>query len=305
MLTSGIEEVREFLPHAHVIEGDATHDHVLLEAGLLEAKGLITCLSKDTDNLFVCLSARDLAAKVKIVARAYEEATMDKLYRAGADRAMRAAGDRWKLVQDGGARRWVRRASPPFPILIYHRVNPWPSSFAIDVTPPDRFRRQMEHLARRYRVLPLEELWRRTQEGSLPPRCVAVTFDDGYADNHEFALPILRELGIPATVFVVTGCIGTGVIPWHDRVLAAFERTLLLTPEYAMAHYHMGVVLGRLGRFEEARQRLEEYLEYHPWDAPTKYHLGMLCARFGEVDAAKRYLAGLPEFKAGIPTFPD
>lgn len=80
-----IEQLREFLPHAPVIEGDATHDHVLLEAGLLRAKGLVTCLSKDTDNLFVCLSARDLAAKVKIVARAYEEETMDKLYRAGAD----------------------------------------------------------------------------------------------------------------------------------------------------------------------------------------------------------------------------
>jgi len=80
-----IEQLREFLPSAPVIEGDATHDHVLLEAGLLKAKGLVTCLSKDTDNLFVCLSARDLAAKVKIVARAYEEETMDKLYRAGAD----------------------------------------------------------------------------------------------------------------------------------------------------------------------------------------------------------------------------
>ncbi|HSG06929.1 MAG TPA: potassium channel protein [Longimicrobiales bacterium] len=80
-----IAVAREFLPHAQIIEGDATHDHVLLEAGLLEAKGLITCLSQDTDNLFVCLSARDLAAKVKIVARAYEEETMDKLYRAGAD----------------------------------------------------------------------------------------------------------------------------------------------------------------------------------------------------------------------------
>ncbi len=80
-----IEEMREFLPDAHVIEGDATHDHVLFEAGLLEAMGLITCLSSDTDNLFVCLSARDLAATVKIVARAYEEETMHKLYRAGAD----------------------------------------------------------------------------------------------------------------------------------------------------------------------------------------------------------------------------
>jgi voltage-gated potassium channel len=80
-----IEELREFLPDAHVIEADATHDQVLLEAGLLAAKGLVTCLSQDTDNLFVCLSARDLAATVKIVARAYEEETMDKLYRAGAD----------------------------------------------------------------------------------------------------------------------------------------------------------------------------------------------------------------------------
>ena len=62
-----IEEVREFMPHAHIMEGDATHDQLLLEAGLLRAKGLITCLSQDADNLFVCLSARDLAATVKIV----------------------------------------------------------------------------------------------------------------------------------------------------------------------------------------------------------------------------------------------
>ncbi|MDP2956932.1 MAG: potassium channel protein [Longimicrobiales bacterium] len=80
-----ILQLREFLPDGHVIEGDATHDHVLLEAGLTRAKGLVACLSKDTDNLFICLSARDLAATVKIVARAYEEETMDKLYRAGAD----------------------------------------------------------------------------------------------------------------------------------------------------------------------------------------------------------------------------
>jgi len=83
-----IEQVREYLPDAHILEGDATHDHVLLEAGILKAKGLITCLSADADNLYVCLSARDLAAKVTIVARAYEEESMDKLYRAGADQVV-------------------------------------------------------------------------------------------------------------------------------------------------------------------------------------------------------------------------
>ena len=61
---------------------------MLLDAGLLKAKGLITCLSADADNLYVCLSGRDLAAKVTIVARAYEEESIDKLYRAGANQVV-------------------------------------------------------------------------------------------------------------------------------------------------------------------------------------------------------------------------
>jgi voltage-gated potassium channel len=80
-----IEVIRDALPDALVLEGDATHDQVLLDAGLLRAHGLVTCLSADSDNLFVCLSTRDLSATVRIVARAYEEESMDKLYRAGAD----------------------------------------------------------------------------------------------------------------------------------------------------------------------------------------------------------------------------
>lgn len=83
-----IEQLREYIPDVHVLEGDATHDQVLLDAGILNAKGLITCLSADADNLYVCLSARDLAAKVTIVARAYEEESIDKLYRAGADQVV-------------------------------------------------------------------------------------------------------------------------------------------------------------------------------------------------------------------------
>ena len=83
-----IAELDEYIPNAHVIEGDATHDHVLVEAGLPKAKGLITCLSADADNLYVCLSARAMVAGVKIVARAYEEESIDKLYRAGADQVV-------------------------------------------------------------------------------------------------------------------------------------------------------------------------------------------------------------------------
>lgn len=78
----------EYLDDPHVVEGDATHDHTLLDAGLADAKGLITCLSADGDNLYVCLSARELAPNVTIVARAYEEESMEKLYRAGASQVV-------------------------------------------------------------------------------------------------------------------------------------------------------------------------------------------------------------------------
>lgn len=70
---------------ALVVEGDATRDEALLAARIETARGLVACLSQDTDNLFVCLSARDLQSKLNIVARAYDEQTMQKLYVAGAD----------------------------------------------------------------------------------------------------------------------------------------------------------------------------------------------------------------------------
>lgn len=80
-----IQELHKLLPDLMIIEGDATIDHFLEEAMIAEAKGLITCLSADTDNLFVCLTARDLRPDLEIVARAYEEASVPKLYRAGAN----------------------------------------------------------------------------------------------------------------------------------------------------------------------------------------------------------------------------
>jgi len=79
------EELRNLLPDIKIIEGDATVDHFLEEAGVKSARGLIACLSADADNLFVCLSARDQKRDLEIVARAYEEETVPKLYRAGAN----------------------------------------------------------------------------------------------------------------------------------------------------------------------------------------------------------------------------
>lgn len=79
------ERVRELTSGAVVLVRDATRDESLAEAGIGRARGLVAALSTDEDNLYVTLSARDLNPELDIVARAQEEETMDKLYRAGAD----------------------------------------------------------------------------------------------------------------------------------------------------------------------------------------------------------------------------
>ncbi|HDH11983.1 MAG TPA: potassium channel protein [Nitrospirae bacterium] len=67
------------------LHGDATQDAVLKQAGIERARGLISVLSSDADNLYVVLSARGLNPRLKIVARASEEGAEQKLLRAGAD----------------------------------------------------------------------------------------------------------------------------------------------------------------------------------------------------------------------------
>jgi peptidoglycan/xylan/chitin deacetylase (PgdA/CDA1 family) len=60
-------------------------------------------------------------------------------------------------------------------------------------------------------------------DGRLPPRSVAVSFDDGYADNVQVALPILRETGVPATFFVATSYLDGGRM-WNDTVIESVRR---------------------------------------------------------------------------------
>jgi voltage-gated potassium channel len=71
-----------------MVVGDATLDVNLSGAGIERAQGLLTCLSADTENVFVCLSARHLKPELTIVARALEEAALDKPYRVGANQVV-------------------------------------------------------------------------------------------------------------------------------------------------------------------------------------------------------------------------
>ena len=77
---------------SHVVEGDATTDEVLKEAGIERARVLVTALNTDAANLFVTLTARSLRADLFIVARARVESSEAKLAQAGADRVVNPQG---------------------------------------------------------------------------------------------------------------------------------------------------------------------------------------------------------------------
>ena len=73
-----------------------------------------------------------------------------------------------------------------------------------------------------FNVLPLSEATDRLFKGTLPRRALAITFDDGYADNEELAAPILKGLGLTATFFVATGFL-QGECMWNDRITEAIR----------------------------------------------------------------------------------
>jgi len=103
-------------------------------------------------------------------------------------------------------------------ILIYHRVVSEPDALLPDLPSADEFDRQLAAVDRWFTVLPLREAAARLRDGTLPVRAACVTFDDGYADNADVALPVLRRRGIPATFFVSTSFIDGGRM-WNDSVI--------------------------------------------------------------------------------------
>ncbi len=134
------------------------------------------------------------------------------------------------LAMSGATGLAMRRHERSLKILTYHRVLPLHEAlrypFHAMVMARDHFDAQMAHLKRAYHVLPLGDALKRLQAGDLPPRAVAVTFDDGYLDNYVHAWPILKKYEIPATLFVVSGVLDRTTMLWWDAVSRAVPDVL-------------------------------------------------------------------------------
>jgi peptidoglycan/xylan/chitin deacetylase (PgdA/CDA1 family) len=130
-------------------------------------------------------------------------------------------------------------------ILCYHGISladehEWNNQLYIS---PATFRERLDILKRgRYAVLPLDDALGRLAAGNLPPRSVAITFDDGAHDFHERAFPLLRDYDYPATVYLTTYYCqvqrpvfdtAASYLLWRGRHLDDVGRIERLVPELA------------------------------------------------------------------------
>jgi peptidoglycan/xylan/chitin deacetylase (PgdA/CDA1 family) len=108
-------------------------------------------------------------------------------------------------------------------VLNYHGVIGEGFPFSLPYQLPEaRFREQMEYLARNRSCVTTGQLCEMLETGrSGVKKAVAITFDDGFANNLYRALPILEEYAIPATVFVATEYVGERKVLWPERLAIA------------------------------------------------------------------------------------
>lgn len=111
-------------------------------------------------------------------------------------------------------------------VLIFHRVLLQPD----DLFPGEMHARHFGHvcawLKSWFNVLPLDEAVAHLKAGTLPERSACITFDDGYADNYQVAMPILMHYGLKATFFIATGFLDGGRM-WNDTIVESVRGCLL------------------------------------------------------------------------------
>jgi peptidoglycan/xylan/chitin deacetylase (PgdA/CDA1 family) len=109
-------------------------------------------------------------------------------------------------------------------ILIFHRVLPVADPLFPSEIDAARFEDICRWVSRWFNVLPLSLAAQLLADGRLPARPLVITFDDGYADNHQIALPILQRHGLTASFFVATGFLDGGRM-WNDTLIEAIRLT--------------------------------------------------------------------------------
>lgn len=134
---------------------------------------------------------------------------------------------------------------------------------AICVT-PEAFERHVAYLASRYRVLPLPEAAAYLRAGkTLPPNAVAITFDDGYADNLP-AARVLHRYGLNATFYITAGCLQGGAPFWPSEIRQLVARVTSPVVDLEASGMRVSIPLRTDSDRHAATRRLARLFKSHP-----------------------------------------
>lgn len=115
-----------------------------------------------------------------------------------------------------------RSRSPWLPVLTFHRVAGGGPEYSFDEgvvdSTPERFASQVAMIRTYFHPVGLDDVVRFAAGEPLPRNPILITFDDGYKDNFEVALPILKRHGVPAVFFIATYYIAHRRVFWWDRI---------------------------------------------------------------------------------------
>lgn len=161
------------------------------------------------------------------------------------------------LLSLSGVAAWARKTlAGEAAVIAFHGICEKPDESVLDEAlhlPVETFERVCRHLAKNYEILPLAEIAARLVAGEkLPARTVGLSFDDGYASNYKLAFPVLRELGLSATIFLATGFLDGDQPLWFQQVDLA-----LLARHGRAGVEKLGPVLARLKAEPDEAMRQE------------------------------------------------
>lgn len=122
------------------------------------------------------------------------------------------------------------------PIIMYHNIDENSLTSRLSVL-PESFKTQMRFLKNQhYNVVKLEDLARMVKKDRFPSKTIAITFDDGYENNYLKAYPVLKELGLHATIFIIPAMVGTeGYMTW-GQIIEMSESGAISIGIHSMTH---------------------------------------------------------------------
>lgn len=203
-------------------------------------------------------------------------------------------------------------------IFMYHRVLPQdvaqrtyiPVQPGMYVTPAS-LKLHLSYLKAHFLIISLAELVRRLQAGEDISRCAVVTFDDGWQDNYTYAFPILKELKIPATIFLASGFIGTFRWFWPEEISWAVLAVRKKRVDVSLLPDSLSRIMRREVHMnmevEESRELIIS--EMKSWDEPQRLSVAKSCSLLREKTAgeSERLLMNWDEvremFQSGMVSF--